>query len=121
MAHHSRYADTRPYRTKDGSTIRELMHPAVHGNVRQSLAEATVAPGERTMLHRHQQTEELYHVTAGQGCLTLGDIEVDMKPGDTACIPPGTPHRIQNTGDVDLVILCSCAPAYSHDDTEMME
>jgi len=38
----SRHADAAPYVTKDGSEIRELMHPAVHGNRAQSLAEATV-------------------------------------------------------------------------------
>ena len=26
------YAEVRPYITKDGSEIRELMHPTVHGN-----------------------------------------------------------------------------------------
>ena len=47
------YAAVTPYITKDGSVIRELMHPAVHGNQLQSLAEATVQPGQRTQLHRH--------------------------------------------------------------------
>jgi hypothetical protein len=31
--------------TRDGSVIRERMHPSVQGNRRQSLAEAIVAPG----------------------------------------------------------------------------
>ena len=55
------------YVTKDGSEIRELMHPAVHGNRSQSLAEATILPGTSTQLHRHHLAEELYHVTAGRG------------------------------------------------------
>lgn len=46
-----------PYITRDGSEIRELMHPAVHGNRRQSLAEAIIAPGQASALHRHQQTK----------------------------------------------------------------
>ncbi len=33
----------KPYITKDGSSIRELMHPEKHGNVKQSLAEAIVS------------------------------------------------------------------------------
>ena len=41
----TRYKDIQPYRTKDGSLIRELMHPAVHGNRNLSVAEATVEPG----------------------------------------------------------------------------
>jgi len=36
------YEEIEPYITKDGSIIRELIHPAVHGNSNQSLAEATV-------------------------------------------------------------------------------
>ncbi|MBS1213677.1 MAG: hypothetical protein H6R26_2294, partial [Proteobacteria bacterium] len=57
----SSYADALPYRTKDGSEIRELMHPVNHGNRSQSLAEATVERGCKTALHRHLATEELYH------------------------------------------------------------
>lgn len=68
----SRYCKQPPFETKDGSEIRELMHPAVHGNRNQSLAEARVAPGQTTALHWHRESEELYHVTAGTGLMTLG-------------------------------------------------
>ena len=109
------------YVTRDGSEIRELMHPAVHGNQRQSLAEATVAPGARTLLHRHAVTEELYHVTAGSGIMTLGDACFKVGAGDTVLIAPGTPHRIEATGSEPLRFLCCCSPPYSHEDTELLE
>jgi mannose-6-phosphate isomerase-like protein (cupin superfamily) len=108
------------YLTKDGSEIRELMHPAVHGNRRQSLAEATVPPGAATALHRHALTEEIYHVTGGAGTMTLGDEVFAIGAGDTICIPSGMPHCVENSGKVPLTILCACAPAYSHDDTELL-
>jgi mannose-6-phosphate isomerase-like protein (cupin superfamily) len=117
----TRYADSPAYITTDGSTIRELMHPSVHGNRLQSLAEATVAPGERTQLHRHAVTEELYHVTAGSGIMTLGDSCFKVGAGDTVQIAPGTPHRIEATGAEPLRILCCCSPPYSHEDTELLE
>lgn len=117
----TRYAEIPSYITKDGSQIRELMHPAQHGNRRQSLAEATVAPGARTQLHRHAQTEELYHVTAGCGLMTLGDTCFKVGAGDTVLIAPGTPHCIEATGLEPLRILCCCSPAYSHEDTELLE
>ncbi len=117
----SRYAEIPAYITKDGSQIRELMHPAVHGNRLQSLAEATVAPGTRTQLHRHAVTEELYHVTAGSGLMTLGDRCFKVGAGDTVAIAPGTPHRIEATGTEPLRILCCCSPPYSHEDTELLE
>jgi mannose-6-phosphate isomerase-like protein (cupin superfamily) len=113
----TRYAAVRPYVTRDGSLIRELLHPAQHGNVRQSLAEAEVAPGASTQLHYHTLSEELYHVVAGQGLMQLGTEQFTISVGDTVCIPPGTPHCITNTAATALRILCCCTPPYGHDDT----
>jgi mannose-6-phosphate isomerase-like protein (cupin superfamily) len=114
------YAEAPPYVTKDGSVIRELMHPAVHGNRAQSFAEATVAPGAATQLHRHRVTEEIYHFTRGEGVMTLGERRFAVAAGDTVCIAPGTPHCVENTGDLPLKILCACSPTYSHEDTELL-
>jgi len=114
------YSDAEPHVTKDGSEIRELMHPARHGNRAQSLAEATVAPGARTSLHLHAVTEEIYYITQGAGRMTLGGETFDVAAGDTVCIPPGTAHCLENTGAVALRILCACSPAYSHGDTVLV-
>jgi mannose-6-phosphate isomerase-like protein (cupin superfamily) len=116
----SSYREVQPSVTKDGSEIRELMHPAVHGNRAQSLAEATVAPGQRTALHRHRETEEIYHFTAGAGVMTRGGERFAVRAGDTVCIPPGTPHCVANDGTAPLRILCACAPAYAHADTDLL-
>ena len=117
----SRLADVPSYVTKDGSSVRELMHPEVHGSVRQSLAEASVPAGCATLLHRHQASEELYHILSGTGRMTLGGEEFAIAPGDTLLIPSGTPHRLRNTGNEPLRLLCACSPAYRHEDTEVLE
>lgn len=117
----SSYKDIRAYITQDGSEIRELMHPDIQGNRQQSLAEAIVKPGEKTLLHRHNKSEELYYIILGTGRLQLDAEAIDTEQGDCICIPPGTAHCIENTGDTDLKILCCCAPAYSHDDTELVQ
>ena len=101
-----------PFVTKDGSTIRELHHTQV-----QSLAEATLEPGQATERHQHRLTEEIYFVLEGSG-----DMEVDgehrrVAVGDAVLIPPGAWHTLRNDGTSELVILCCCAPAYSHEDT----
>ncbi len=114
-------ADIAAYVTRDGSEIRELMHPDRHGNRNQSLAEAVVPAGSRTLLHRHLTSEELYHVTSGEGLLTLGAEKTKVSPGDTALIPPGTPHCIEAIGTQPLHILCCCSPAYRHEDTELLQ
>lgn len=119
------YQDITAFVTRDGSVIRELLHPEQHATSlaadKQSLAEATVAPGQSTKLHRHHRSEELYHIIAGHGLMTLLTDTFEVSVGDTVCIPPGMPHRIENVGDVELKILCCCAPAYAHDDTELLE
>ncbi|OGP92193.1 MAG: hypothetical protein A2Z19_07215 [Deltaproteobacteria bacterium RBG_16_54_18] len=116
----TRHDDCEPSVAKDGSIIRELMHPAVHGNRRQSLAEAVVPVGAATMLHRHLKTEEIYHITAGTGIMVVEDEQFRVAAGDTVCITPNTPHRITNSGTIPLTILCCCSPAYSHDDTHLL-
>ena len=116
----SAYRSIEPYVTKDGSEIRELMHPAVQGNRNQSFAEATVPPGATTALHLHRAAEEIYHITSGAGLMTLGAKQFAVAPGDTICIAPGIPHCIKNSDDVPLKILCACSPAYAHDDTELL-
>lgn len=114
------YEKIQPYTTKDGSLVRELMHPKLHGNSRQSLAEAIVPAGTETVTHRHLVSEEIYHIADGTGLITLGNDRFEVKTGDTVCILPGTPHRIKNTGTLQLRILCCCSPAYSHEDTELV-
>jgi mannose-6-phosphate isomerase-like protein (cupin superfamily) len=117
----TRYADVPAYITKDGSEIRELMHPSLHGNRLQSVAEATVPPGAPMQLHRHAVTEELYHISSGRGLMTLGDTCFTVGVGDTVLIAPGMPHSIEATGAEPLRILCCCSPPYSHEDTELLE
>ncbi len=109
------------YITKDGSSIRELMHPDVHGNQKQSLAEARVPVGGKTLPHRHEQTEELYHFLQGQGRMHLGEDAFAVTPGDTVHIAPGVAHSVENVGTEELVLLCCCAPPYSHGDTTLMD
>ncbi|MEO5359356.1 MAG: cupin domain-containing protein [Nitrospirota bacterium] len=111
------YKKINAYTTKDGSEIRELMHPQVHGNKKQSLAEAIVKLNGQTSLHKHELTEEIYYFTAGRGLMTLGGEVFEVSAGDTVCIEPGTPHKLKNTGTVPIKVLCACAPPYSHEDT----
>ncbi len=108
------------YITKDGSVIRELLHPSSHGVVNQSLAEAIVAPRQTTAMHLHRESEEIYHITQGSGVMTLGERRFSVAVGHSVVIVPGTPHCIENTGTVPLHILCACSPAYSHEDTELL-
>jgi mannose-6-phosphate isomerase-like protein (cupin superfamily) len=107
------------FTTLDGSQIRELAGPAWTPVERQSLAEATLPPGGETAEHLHPNTEEIYYFVAGAGRMRLGTDESQIRAGDCVVIPPGTPHKLWNSGETPLVLLCCCVPAYSDDDTVM--
>lgn len=107
----NRERDAEPFTTKDGSEIRELMHAA-----KQSLAEATVAPGQATERHYHAASEELYYLLEGSGELELDGERREVGPGDAVLIPPGARHSFTG-GAEGARFLCCCAPPYSHDDT----
>jgi mannose-6-phosphate isomerase-like protein (cupin superfamily) len=100
-----------PFETKDGSTIRELMHAA-----NQSLAEATLAPGQTTQRHYHAASEELYSMLEGSGLIEIDGETREVGPGDTVLIPAGARHRL-TAGRSGVRFLCCCAPPYSHGDT----
>lgn len=110
-----------PFTTKDGSEIRELVGPAWTPAEKQSLAEATLPVGGATVEHFHRDTEELYYVVEGSARMRLGDAERELAVGDCVVIPAGERHKIRNTGDAPLRILCCCAPAYTHEDTVLTE
>jgi mannose-6-phosphate isomerase-like protein (cupin superfamily) len=114
------YEDVKPYITKDGSIIRELVHPNHTKAKNVSLAEAIVKPNEETFLHIHKTSEEIYHITNGKGIMRLGDKTFEVKKGDSIFIPPNTPHKIKNTSEEELKILCICSPPYSHEDTTLL-
>lgn len=117
----SRYAQLKAYVTADGSTIREWAGPGYRADAsNQSLAEARVAPGSSTKAHYHRRSEELYLVTAGRGRLWIDGEELEVAAGDCAVIPPGTVHQLHNTGPEELVVVCACSPAYSHEDTVLV-
>jgi len=51
--------------------------------------------------------------------MRLGESEAEIGAGDCVVIPPGTPHKLWNTGPEPLVLLCCCAPPYTDADTVM--
>lgn len=86
----------------------------------QSLAEATIPPGTATDAHYHPKTEEIYFLVQGEGVMHLGEDVFRVRTGDAVPIPPGTIHWIENDQELELKLLCCCAPGYEHDDTVLV-
>jgi mannose-6-phosphate isomerase-like protein (cupin superfamily) len=98
------------FTTKDGSEIREFHHTSA-----QSLAEASLAPGQSTERHYHAASEEIYFVLEGDGELEIDGERTQVAVGDAALIPAGAWHEISAASP--LRFLCCCSPPYSDDDT----
>lgn len=108
--------DAEPFTTLDGSQIRVLVDARLGGAANQSLAEATLAPGQATARHHHARTEEIYVLLAGAGEMEIEGERRRVRPGDAILIPAGARHQIR-AGGSELRFLCCCAPPYADEDT----
>jgi quercetin dioxygenase-like cupin family protein len=82
-------SDAEPFTTADGSTIRELLGLPVAPVRNQSLAEATLEPGQATQRHYHAETEEIYYLVEGTGEMEIDGDRRTVAPADAILIPPG--------------------------------
>jgi mannose-6-phosphate isomerase-like protein (cupin superfamily) len=110
-----------PFITKDGSEIRELLAHRNSAIRNQSLAEARLPAGASTQEHFHPKAEEIYYITHGTGRMRIEGEMRAVKAGDAIAIPPGHKHKLWNTGNETLRLLCCCAPAYEQGDTIITE
>src|SRR5438309_5381026 len=104
-----------PFITMDGSEIRELLAHRNSAIRNQSLAEARLPAGASTQEHYHPKAEEIYYITHGTGRMRIESEMRDIKPGDAIAIPPGQKHKLWNTGEETLRLLCCCAPGYENE------
>jgi mannose-6-phosphate isomerase-like protein (cupin superfamily) len=103
-----------PFTTKDGSTIRSILDRTNAPVEKQSLAEASMTPGQSTDRHYHKLCEEFYFLLEGTAQMEIDGETRAVGPGDALLIPAGARHQI--TAQTKLRFLCCCAPPYDHAD-----
>ncbi len=64
-----------------------------------------VKPGGRLSYQYHVKRTEDWVIISGTGVLTLLDIQSKVIAGERIHIAPKVSHRVQNTGDVDLIFM----------------
>lgn len=64
-----------------------------------------VRPGERLSLQLHHHRDEHWIVVAGRALVTLGDEATEHRVGGHIRVPVGVPHRVENPGAVDLMLI----------------
>ena len=81
-----------------------------------------VSPHKRLSLQRHKQRSEHWVVVEGQGKITNYEEECYLKASESAYIPEGTIHRLENTSDKPLKIIeVQCGNYLGEDDIERIE
>lgn len=76
-------------------------HGDVGADVDVSFFVTTTPPGGGPSLHVHPYPE-VFVVQEGEATFTVGGDQVRVGGGHVVVVPPETPHRYQNTGDVTL-------------------
>jgi mannose-6-phosphate isomerase-like protein (cupin superfamily)/hydroxymethylpyrimidine pyrophosphatase-like HAD family hydrolase len=65
----------------------------------------TVAPGHRLSLQQHRHRAEHWFVFGGEAHVTCGSESAHLGEGQTVTVPAGQPHRIENRGGSDLIVI----------------
>ncbi len=113
------HAVPEPYVTKDGSVVRELVHPRSFPGLGMSLAEAVVLAGGKTEAHFHTDFDEIYYCLEGAGVLYVNGEPQPFSPGVYRLLPKGSTHHL--TATTTLRLLCVCCPGYTHEETVIVE
>lgn len=98
-----------------GSGTEHLLHATVHrpwGSYTVleegpgfKIKRIEVSPGGRLSLQRHEHRSEHWVVTSGEATVTSGEAVSRLKANESAFIPIGTIHRLENLGSIPLQII----------------
>ncbi|MEW6103094.1 MAG: phosphomannose isomerase type II C-terminal cupin domain [bacterium] len=64
-----------------------------------------VYPGHRLSLQFHYKRSEYWIVASGCANVRVSDKEIILKSGDYVFIPVSSPHRLENKGEEDLIVI----------------
>ena len=106
-----------------GGEIRTLLSPRNAGSVSGFSGVVLLQPGERVAEHYHPYSEEFLYVADGEATADLDGEPWELATGAALLIPPGTRHRVRNTGAAQARIVFHIGPlapqpALGHVDTE---
>tara|TARA_B110000116_G_scaffold208554_1_gene184025 strand:+ start:177 stop:524 length:348 start_codon:yes stop_codon:yes gene_type:complete len=71
-----------------------------------TLSKTTLKPNQSTRGHLHDDLEEVYFFTKGEGKMVLGEEEFDVKAADIVLIPQGKFHRVINDKNEPIEFVC---------------
>lgn len=105
----------------EGTKIKQYFHPhnTLNG-INYSLAQFTLEPRKRSLLHKIQSSE-IYYILEGDAILRINDETYHLKKDDSVYVPPMSEQYIENTGSTNLQFLCIVEPAWKPEDEIILE
>ena len=106
-----------PLVTPSGEIISELIGVGSGGQPNHSLARIVIPPGKSSEPHYHKVSQETYFILEGEGRMSVGGKEFNIKPGQACHIEPEEIHQIKNQREENLVFLAVCVPPWVPEDS----
>jgi uncharacterized RmlC-like cupin family protein len=92
-----------------GMRRREAVSGRTVGSERVWMGQAHVQPGTASGNHHHGDSETAIYVVSGHPVFVFAEdgeeVRLTPEPGDYVFVPPWTPHREENPGDDEAVVV----------------
>ncbi|MGY2128301.1 cupin domain-containing protein [Blastococcus sp. SYSU DS0617] len=92
-----------------GMSRSEAISARTVGSERLWMGRTTVAPGATSGNHHHGDSETAIYVVSGRPVFVFArdgeEVRLTPQPGDHVFVPPFTPHREENPGDEEAVVV----------------
>lgn len=92
-----------------GMTRSEAVSAKTVGSSKLWMGRTVVAPATNSGDHHHGDTETSIYVVSGNPVFVFADgtdeIRLETEPGDFVFVPPYVPHREENPGATDAVVV----------------
>jgi len=92
-----------------GMTRYEAISGRSTGSEKVWMGQTHVAPGTNSGDHHHGETETAIYVLSGTPVFVFADgdreVRIETEPGDYVFVPPFVPHREENPGGQEAVVI----------------
>jgi uncharacterized RmlC-like cupin family protein len=92
-----------------GMTRREAISGKSAGSEKVWMGQTHVAPGTRSGDHHHGEAETAIYVLSGTPAFVFAqddhEVRLQTEPGDYIFVPPFVPHREENPGQEEAVVI----------------
>lgn len=85
-----------------------------------SIAHVEMAPGNTSLLHKHNSFTEIYYILDGKGIIWVGDKKLSVGRDTLVEIKPGVNHKLRNTGKFLLSHLVISNPPFNPADVVLI-